>query len=247
MYRYDAATFGASAADIYDAHYRAQGPSDAKLAILEELADGGPIVEIGCATGRTLLALADRGLTSTGVDSSREMLDVFAAKDTRGTVTKRQVDVVSESLIGMYRFAFLLFETLTMDGDLRAQRRCMRNVAAVLEPGGRVLIETSLFQLDRWFAHTDSLVQVVSVTSDCLVLRASRYEAGSGRLDCQEVILAHGSVRMIPIQLHPRSPDELDLLARDAGLRLEERWADWARTPFSPEGAGMLSVYRKDH
>lgn len=246
MQSYDATTFGASAAAVFDAHYQAQGPSDAKLAVLEELAEGGPAIDVGCGTGRISLALAERGMTITGVDSSQEMLDLFAARDPGSAVTKRRIDIVAEPLVSTFRFAFLLFETFIMVGDLRAQRRCMRNVAAALESGGRLLIETSLFHLDRWFEHTDSAVQVVSVATDCLVIRAVKYEQGSGRLDCQEVVLADGSVRMIPIQFHPRSADELDLLARDAGLRLEDRWSDWARAPFRPESAGMLSVYRKE-
>ena len=40
-------------------------------------------------------------------------------------------------------------------------------------------------------------------------------------------------------------PSELDLMARLAGLRLEHRWADWDRSPFTAQSARHVSVYAK--
>ncbi len=42
---------------------------------------GGPIVELGCGTGRVLLPIARAGLPCVGVDPSTAMLDVLRAKD----------------------------------------------------------------------------------------------------------------------------------------------------------------------
>lgn len=40
-------------------------------------------------------------------------------------------------------------------------------------------------------------------------------------------------------------PAEYDLMARLAGLELQERWADWHRSPFTAESASHVSVWRK--
>ena len=40
-------------------------------------------------------------------------------------------------------------------------------------------------------------------------------------------------------------PAELDLMARIAGLRLRERWADWSRAPFTYDSEQHLSVWEK--
>ena len=40
-------------------------------------------------------------------------------------------------------------------------------------------------------------------------------------------------------------PAELDLMARIAGLRLEARYADWDRSPFTDESTKHVSVWRK--
>jgi len=38
-------------------------------------------------------------------------------------------------------------------------------------------------------------------------------------------------------------PAELDLMARLAGMRLSERWADWEREPFTAESESHVSVW----
>ena len=40
-------------------------------------------------------------------------------------------------------------------------------------------------------------------------------------------------------------PSELDLMARIAGFRLRERWADWTGTPFTSESTEQVAVYEK--
>ncbi len=41
-------------------------------------------------------------------------------------------------------------------------------------------------------------------------------------------------------------PAELDLMARLAGMRLRERWADWDRSPFGVDAGKHVSVYELD-
>ena len=66
-------------ARFYDDDYRAY---DDDLGLILEMAEdaGGPVVELGCGTGRVLLPLADAGVATTGVDISPALLDVARAK-----------------------------------------------------------------------------------------------------------------------------------------------------------------------
>jgi hypothetical protein len=41
-------------------------------------------------------------------------------------------------------------------------------------------------------------------------------------------------------------PSELDLMARLAGLRLRDRWADFERTPYDSASQSHVSVYEKE-
>ena len=40
-------------------------------------------------------------------------------------------------------------------------------------------------------------------------------------------------------------PADLDLMARIAGLRLEQRWVGWSQEPFTAPSPSHVSVYRK--
>jgi hypothetical protein len=40
-------------------------------------------------------------------------------------------------------------------------------------------------------------------------------------------------------------PSELDLMAEMAGMRLEDRWFDWTREPFTSESRSHVSVWRR--
>jgi hypothetical protein len=40
-------------------------------------------------------------------------------------------------------------------------------------------------------------------------------------------------------------PAELDLMARLAGMSLEDRWSDWGRQPFTAVSEKHVSVWRK--
>ena len=39
-------------------------------------------------------------------------------------------------------------------------------------------------------------------------------------------------------------PSECDLMARLAGMRLEDRWEDFRRTPFTSDSENQVAVYR---
>ena len=64
---------------------------DAAYSVKEDLVDrgfyldlareyGGPVLELGCGTGRITLPLARQGIDVTGMDASRAMLEVLRAK-----------------------------------------------------------------------------------------------------------------------------------------------------------------------
>ena len=59
-------SFGEEAAEIYDDVPR--GDESAAVAFLEQLAGGGPALELAIGTGRIALPLAARGIRVDGID-----------------------------------------------------------------------------------------------------------------------------------------------------------------------------------
>ena len=71
-------SFGEDAADRYDAEPR--GDELSTVALLAELARGGPALELAIGTGRIVLPLAARGIRVDGVDLSTAMVAKLRAK-----------------------------------------------------------------------------------------------------------------------------------------------------------------------
>ena len=74
-------SFGEDVAEGYDDAPR--GDEDATVAFLEELAGGGPALELAIGTGRIALPLAARGVRVDGIDLSPAMVARLRAKPGR--------------------------------------------------------------------------------------------------------------------------------------------------------------------
>src|SRR5690349_15238688 len=61
-------------APFYDDDSDGHLPAGSAVALLAELADGRPALELGIGTGRLAVPLARRGIPVTGIDTSTEML-----------------------------------------------------------------------------------------------------------------------------------------------------------------------------
>lgn len=66
----------------YDALYATLRDPSGDIAFYRQLArdSGGPVLELGCGTGRTLLPIARDGIDCVGLDASPAMLAVFSQK-----------------------------------------------------------------------------------------------------------------------------------------------------------------------
>lgn len=246
MKGYRAETFGDVIADIYDAHYALEvRPSAEKVDLLTRLADGGPVLDVGCGTGWMAMALADRGLPVTGLDSSEQMLQRLRANDTRGLVRPQLADITTDPVDGDYALAYLLFETLIMVGDHTAQRAALDSIAGAVRPGGAVLIEISIMDLDRWADHVDSSVRVSAMAADHVGIGVSKYDKAAGRLDYQDVLISEQGIRLLPVTMHPTTPQQLTTMAEAAGLRKESHSSDWAGTKYAKGMPSLVAVYRR--
>jgi hypothetical protein len=74
---------------------------------------------------------------------------------------------------------------------------------------------------------------------------ASRRPIVTQRLSGQHYYFEDGAIRPSPIELRYAWPAELDLMARLAGMRLEERRGGWAGEPFTGLSPAHVSIYRK--
>jgi SAM-dependent methyltransferase len=243
MEHWDSLTFGRRHAADYDDQTR-RSDTPATVEALERLADGGPVLELAIGTGRVALPLAARGLRVDGVDISPEMVAQLRAKPGGDELAVTIGDMADVPVTGEYRLVYIVFNTLFNLVTQDAQVRCFQNVATHLTDGGCFVIEafvpSSLVRL-RDHQYVDAEV----VTVDEVRLDVGRHDAIAQRLDESHVRITEHGIRLYPVVTRYAWPAELDLMARIAGLRLEQRWAGWSDEPFTADSQNHVSVYRR--
>ncbi|HET9548168.1 MAG TPA: class I SAM-dependent methyltransferase, partial [Desertimonas sp.] len=152
-------------------------------------------------------------------------------------------DMVDDLPAGPFDVVFVAFNSLFMLTDPVRQQACFAAVATCLAPGGAFVVELFVpWDPPRGGSH----VEVRSMTTDRVVLVASRTDPATQQVCGQFVELADGEpVRLRPYVLRYSQPSELDQWATAAGLRLAERHADVERSPFTDDSPFHVSVYRK--
>lgn len=240
---YDAATYGDRMAEFYDDLPMHPADSDAAVACLAELAAGGPVLELAVGTGRLALPLARRGVTVSGVDASEAMVAKLRAKPGGDRVAITIGDLADVDVEGRFSLVFIAYNTFFVLLDPGAQRACFARVTDHLTAGGRFVIEAFVPDPSRF--ERDQHIEVRHVGLDDAVLSVSRHDGSTQRVDSLLVRLANDGVRTWPVRLRYSYPNELDLMAELAGLRLEHRWGGWNREPFTGDSVKHVSVYAK--
>jgi SAM-dependent methyltransferase len=243
---YRSASYGDGFADVYDDWYPAGPEVDAMVVALAGLAAGGPVLELGCGTGRIALPLAQRsGLAVVGLDASPAMLSRLRAKAGAEAVTAVEGDMADFDLAphGPFALVFAAFNTFFNLATPTAQRGCLDAVRRHLGPGGRLALEC--FVPGQPPPGERDTIELRTLEVDRVVLRISRLDPQGQTVSGQHVELAQGqAVRLRPWHLRFASPAELDGLAASAGLELEQRWADWSGAPFTEHATQHVSIYR---
>jgi SAM-dependent methyltransferase len=209
---------------------------------LVELAGGGPALELAIGTGRVALPLSARGVTVHGIELSPAMVEQLRAKPRGEAVPVTIGDMTCTHVGGSFTLVYLVFNTIQNVTTQDEQVAVFENAAAHLQPGGRFVVEVGVPRLrqmpatevGRVFALQDDHVGIDTIDDLVGQIQSSHHWwTIDGRL-----VRHSAPYRYI-------WPAELDLMARLAGLRLRERWADWHQAPFTSESGSQVAVYEK--
>ena len=209
------------------------------IVVLAELAGDGRALEFAIGTGRVAIPLADRGVETHGIELSRAMVEVMSAKQGAERIPVTIGDMATTRVDGTFSLVYLVFNTITNLLTQAEQVACFDNAAAHLEPGGHFVVETFVPQLRRLPPGERYVPFDVGPGH----IGIDEYDVVEQRLTSHHVWTADGT----RFQSHHRYgwPAEYDLMARLAGLDLVDRWADWARRPFTNSSTAHVSVWRK--
>jgi SAM-dependent methyltransferase len=114
------------------------GSYAADLPLWEELAErcGGPVLELGCGTGRVALHLARRGHEVIGLDRDRELLEVLEERAKGLELTTLRADARDFELSRPTGLVLAPTHLLQLLPDRDERTECLCCVARALRPGG---------------------------------------------------------------------------------------------------------------
>lgn len=142
-------SLGTEIYDLQSGAIFAQGPGSGDVDFYQRLAAarGGPILEIGCGTGRVSIPLAQNGFDVVGVDLSASMLRIAEEKrsdlplEVASRLTFVRGDMATLDL--GRRFPLIVAPSRVFQFALtsEAQRAALQALRAHLEPGGRLVLD----------------------------------------------------------------------------------------------------------
>jgi SAM-dependent methyltransferase len=173
---------------------------------------GGRLLDLGCGTGRLLVAFAARGHPVVGVDLSQTMLEIARAKATAAGVpiSLMRANLVDLGCLAPESFdgAACLFSTLGMVLGAAQRRRVVAHAFRLLRPGGRFVLHVH----NRWFNAWDPAGRRWLLRD---LLRTWTGGEGGDR-----VMPVHQGIAGLTLHLFTRR--EAVRLLRGAGFRLRE-------------------------
>ena len=237
--------------DLYDAMAGFSGPAE-KFYVAEALAGNGPVLELGCGTGRYLVPIARESLSITGLDSSLAMLRRAEQKAEAANV---QVDLVEGDLRD---FSFdREFDTILVPSNTLLHLsqpsellQCLGSVRDHLSDSGRFVFDIFHPDLDRLQRHPDFRFPVRTIESaegeDIRIEETSRYDPVSQvRMATWYFIWPGGEERAVELNVRVIFPQELLVLLEAAGIRLINRFGDFERTPLGPDSRSQVCICAK--
>jgi SAM-dependent methyltransferase len=246
---YGPSTYGDRFADVYDDWYGDMSDAEAtveRVAALAAASGTHRLLELGGGSGRLALPLAAAGIPTWTVDASLAMLGRLRSKPGGEAVHVVVGDMASLPLSSRARFGVVLsaFNTLFNLTTAEAQRRCVADAAARLAPGGgRLVIESFVAPAYEEGAAGVGAVEPRHIGLDEVVLTVSRLDPTNHTITGQHVQLTEAGIRLRPWVLRYLSPEELDALAAEVGLRLVDRHGGWRAEPFTAESTMHVSTY----
>ncbi|HSE08833.1 MAG TPA: class I SAM-dependent methyltransferase [Nocardioidaceae bacterium] len=215
---------------------------DPAVDFLARLAGSGPALELAIGTGRVAIPLAARGVSVSGIELSQPMVDRLRRKVSAEDLPVVTGDMATTTVPGRFSLVYVVWNSIGNLCTQDEQVQCFRNAARHLSPGGRFVVELWVPGIRRFppgqtavpFEVTDRHVGFDTydmATQQGTSHHYQRLEAGSARY-------GYSNFRYI-------WPSECDLMARLAGLELEQRVAGWDGAPFTSDSESHVSVWRK--
>lgn len=254
----------ATTAEFYDHvipyHYR----TDVSFFVETAQESGGPVLEVGCGTGRVLIPTARAGIDIVGLDLSTQMLSICRERlksepqEVQDRVELVQGDMRAFNLPHRFKLVTLPFRPFQHLTSVDDQLACLRCICHHLLQGGRLILD--LFNPSLTSLTSDNVGQEqgeepeFSMPDGRRVIRRSKIVARDYYNQVNQVELIYyvtypdgreeRLVHAFPMRYLFRFEAE-HLLVR-AGFTVEALYADYDKSPYGSTYPGeLIFVARK--
>lgn len=226
---------------------------------------GGPVLEVGCGSGRLLVPLARAGYDAIGLDNSPEMMARAGIRvsaqppDVRERIRFIHADVTALDLSAQNEFGLIFFGNNTfMHLDEAGAGAALKRLRPLLRPGGRLLIDVMNPMIlatagdDPDFVLEDTLVDAgagrtirqytayESISAEQIVDVSWVYELEDAPAGSEE------ATTKARLRYHYFYPHQYDLLLGLTGFRLAALFGDYDGSPFDEESDRLILVATTD-
>ena len=233
--------FGPSYLAIYDAYLAERTPTEIdQLEALLKIKPPLRILDLPCGQGRHSIELARRGYEVTGEDLSPYLLGIARERARSAGVAVHWLQGDMREPIPGQRFDLVLnlFTSFGYFADDADDRRVAAAAAAMLGPGGRLVLEVingdriaANFEERGWFPVGDIVVMerrsLDRLTRRMLVERTVEI-TGKSETD-QHAVRLYGA-------------GHLEAVLRQAGFADVELFGDWNGAPATPDSLRLIAV-----
>ncbi len=215
---------------------------------------GGPVLEVGCGTGRVLLPLLVAGVEAEGVDLYAPMLERAREKAAAKGFHPRLVvsDMRDFAMPRRYARIFMAFNTFAHADTTEAQLSTLRRCHDHLEPGGALVLHMS-YPGPRYWSEPDGqpVMEMQTVRPDdgrCFQMWDTRFKDVAGQCQRSEIEIRELDANGVVLASHGFHTTqrwvyrfELELLFRLAGFARWQVFGGFAREPFERDNQEMVA------
>jgi len=218
--------------------------------------NGGPILDLGCGTGRLLFPLAQAGFPVVGVDNSPLMLAVankrLAAQpeEVRALVTLWKKDMrslVQDQTETKFTLALFSFNTLLhmREGEILG---LLKRIAGLLTSGGKIFIDLENPFLLAEIVDQNEAVFETSFMDAVTSKRVEQWSQSSLDSNTQTLTVTwqfrtqekEPGTTIVEIVYHYLYPHQIALLLQLAGFRLLQISGNYEGEPFQEDSERLL-------
>ena len=223
----------------------------------------GPVLELGCGSGRLLLPLVRAGHAVTGVDLSTAMLDrararlAHEAEAVQARAMLHQADMTRFTLLDTTKFGLIVIPYNTLLHLTHEQvGSTLLHWQNYLAENGRLFIdlanpvdiantpEDALLSLENVLADPETGEIIVHLASNHLNTAAQTlhitwiYDASAANGGPVQRTVAKGAY-------YYHYPHQLEMLLRQSGYRLLHLWGDYDQSPYDETSDRLLVLAAK--